>query len=55
MLVPYDRGEILSSLYGLGPPIELREDRAEGVFIRVRLPERELRRFAPFLVQEALT
>ena len=41
MLVPYDRGGILSSLYALGPPIELREDRAEGVFIRARLPERE--------------
>jgi GTP-binding protein HflX len=55
MLVPYDQGGVLSSLYALGPPIELREDRAEGVFIRARLPERELRRFAPFLVQEAVT
>jgi GTPase len=55
LLVPYDRGGALSSLYALGPPIEFREDRAEGVFIRARLPERELRRFAPFLVQEAVT
>ena len=41
LLVPYDRGDVVSSLYALGPPIELREDRADGVFIRARLPERE--------------
>ena len=37
----------------LGPPIEERVDRPDGVFIRARLPQRELRRFAPFLVAEA--
>jgi GTP-binding protein HflX len=53
LLVPYDEGGRLAELYALGPPIELREDRPEGVFIRARLPERDLRRFAPFLVAEA--
>jgi GTPase len=53
LLVPYDEGARLAELYALGPPIELREDRPEGVFIRARLPEHDLRRFAPFLVAEA--
>ncbi|HST26357.1 MAG TPA: GTPase HflX [Gaiellaceae bacterium] len=53
LLVPYDEGARLAELYALGPPIELREDRPEGVFIRARLPEHERRRFAPFLVAEA--
>ena len=53
LLVPYDEGGRLAELYALGPPIELREDRPEGVFIRARLPEHELRRFAPFLIAEA--
>ena len=47
------RAAKLAELYALGPPIELREDRPEGVFIRARLPEHELRRFASFLVAEA--
>jgi GTP-binding protein HflX len=54
LLVPYERGDVVSSLYALGPPIELREDRADGVFIRARLPERERRRLAPFLVRDAV-
>ena len=54
LLVPYERGDVVSSLYALGPPIEIREDRADGVFIRARLPERELRRLAPFLVRDAV-
>jgi GTPase len=53
LLVPYDEGAKLAELYALGPPIELREDRPEGVFIRARLPEHDLRRFASFLVAEA--
>ncbi len=53
LLVPYDEGGRLAELYALGPPIELREDRPDGVFIRARLPEHELSRFAPFLVAEA--
>jgi GTP-binding protein HflX len=54
LLVPYDRGDVVSSLYALGPPIEVREDRPDGVFLRARLPERELRRLAPFLVRDAV-
>src|SRR5262249_21288904 len=53
LLVPYAEGAKLAELYALGPPIELREDRAEGVFIRARRPEHELSRFAPLLVAEA--
>jgi GTP-binding protein HflX len=50
LLVPYEEGARLAELYALGPPIELREDREDGVFIRARLPAPALRRFAPFLV-----
>ena len=53
LLVPYDEGARLSELYALGTPIEEREDVAEGVLVRARLPRRELRRFAPYLVAEA--
>lgn len=52
LLVPYAQGAALAELYALGPPIDRREDRADGVLIRARLPERELRRFAPYLVAE---
>jgi len=55
LLVPYEQGAALSSLYALGPPIERREDRADGVFIRARLPQREVRRFAGYLVADAST
>ena len=55
LLVPYSEGGRLAELYALGPPIELREDRPDGVFIRARLPEHELSRFAPFFVAEART
>jgi hypothetical protein len=48
--VPYDQGAKLAELYSLGPPIEHRVDRDDGVLIRARLPEREVRRFAEFLV-----
>ena len=40
LLVPYDEGGKLAELYALGPPIESREDREDGVLIRARLPER---------------
>ena len=50
LLVPYDQGKVLSALYALGAPISSREDTAEGVLVRAQLPERELRRYAPFLV-----
>ena len=42
-----------SELYALGAPVEEREDTPEGVRIVARLPHRELRRFAPYLVAEA--
>jgi GTP-binding protein HflX len=50
LLIPYEHGRVLSELYALGPPIELREDRPDGVLVRARLPLREIRRLAPFLV-----
>jgi GTP-binding protein HflX len=50
LLVPYEEGGKLAELYALGPPIESREDRADGVLIRARLPARDVKRFARFLV-----
>jgi GTPase len=52
LLVPYEEGGKLAELYALGPPIESRTDREDGVLIRARLPERDLRRFAQFLIAE---
>ena len=37
----------------LSATLDGREDRAGGVFLRARLPRRDLRRFARFLVAEA--
>ncbi len=54
LLVPYSDGGKLAELYALGPPIESRTDRADGVLIRARLPARDLRRFASFLVAGSL-
>jgi GTP-binding protein HflX len=53
LLVPYEDGNVLASLYGLGAPIEERDDTEEGVLIRARLPHREVRRFARYLVADA--
>jgi GTP-binding protein HflX len=53
LLLPYDEGGKLAELYALGAPIEERVDRPEGVLVRARLPRRELRRFARYLVAEA--
>jgi GTP-binding protein HflX len=53
LLVPYEEGARLSELYGLGAPIEQREDTPEGVLVVARLPRRELRRFAPYQFAEA--
>jgi GTPase len=53
LLVPYSDGGKLAELYALGPPIESRSDREDGVLIQARLPEREVRRFARFLVADA--
>jgi GTPase len=52
MLLPYDEGGKLSELYALGTPIENREDTPEGVLVIARLPRRDLRRFAPFLIAD---
>ena len=43
---------MLSELYALGAPIE-RTDPEEGVLVRARLPHRDVRRFAPYLVASA--
>ena len=53
LLVPYEEGEKLSQLYALGAPIEERRDLPEGVLVLARLPQAEIRRFAPYLVAEA--
>jgi GTP-binding protein HflX len=53
LLVPYDEGATLSSLYALGAPIDERRDTEEGVFVRARLPHREVRRYAAYLVADA--
>ena len=53
LFLPYDEGGKLAELYALGAPIEEREDQADGVLVRARLPRRELRRFARYLIAEA--
>ncbi len=53
LLVPYSEGGKLAELYALGPPIESRIDREDGVLIRARLPDRDLRRFARYLVADS--
>jgi GTP-binding protein HflX len=53
LLIPYEDGARLNELYALGAPIDERSDLAEGVLVRARLPRRELRRFAPYLVADA--
>jgi GTPase len=50
LLLPYDEGGKLNELYALGAPIEERQDTGEGVLVVARLPRREIRRFAPYLV-----
>ena len=53
LFLPYEEGGKLAELYALGTPVDEREDQADGVYIRARLPRRELRRFAGYLVAEA--
>jgi len=53
LLVPYADGGRLAELYALGAPVEEREDTPDGVLVIARLPRRELRRFATFLVAES--
>ena len=53
LLLPYQEGGKLNELYALGAPIEQRQDTGEGVLVVARLPRREIRRFAPYLVADA--
>jgi GTP-binding protein HflX len=53
LLIPYDEGARLAELYAIGSPVDERADRPEGVFIRARLPRREVRRFAQYLIVES--
>ena len=53
LLLPHGEGGKLAELYALGAPIDERVDGPEGVLVRARLPRRELRRFAPYLVAES--
>ena len=53
LLLPHGEGAKLAELYSLGAPIDERVDGPDGVFIRARLPRREARRFARYLVAEA--
>jgi GTPase len=53
LLLPYEEGGRLNELYALGAPIDEREDTPGGALVVARLPRRELRRFAPYLVAEA--
>ena len=55
LFLPHGEGGRLAELYELGAPIEEREDQEDGVYVRARLPRRELRRFANYLVAEART
>jgi hypothetical protein len=52
LLIPNDQGGKLAELYALGAPVDERADRPDGVFVRARLPRREVRRFAPYLIVE---
>jgi GTP-binding protein HflX len=53
LLVPHGEGRALSDLYALGAPIDERTDTDDGVFVRARLPRRDLRRFARYLVSSS--
>jgi GTP-binding protein HflX len=52
LLLPYDEGARLNELYALGAPIEEREDTPDGVLVLARMPRREIRRFASYLVAD---
>jgi GTP-binding protein HflX len=52
LLLPYEEGGKLNELYALGAPIEQREDTKDGVLVVARLPRREVRRFAAYLVAD---
>jgi GTPase len=52
LLIPYEDGRVLAELYELGAPIAERLDTPEGVIVVAQLPQREVARFAPFLISE---
>jgi GTP-binding protein HflX len=52
LLVPYAQGKVLAELYELGAPIEQRLDTPGGVVVVAQLPQRDVARFAPYLVSE---
>jgi GTPase len=52
LLIPYEKGRVLTDLYELGAPIEERVDGADGVLVVAHLPRREVARFTPYLVSE---
>ena len=52
LLIPYEDGRVLAELYELGAPIAERLDTPEGVVVIAQLPQREVARFAPFLITE---
>jgi len=52
LLVPYDQGAMLSELHALAGDLE-REDRAEGVLVRARVPAALTHRFAEFALNGA--
>ena len=52
LLVPYEDGRVLTELYRLGAPIDERADLPEGVLVVARLPQPDVARFAPYLVDE---
>ncbi|MDX6516918.1 MAG: GTPase, partial [Gaiellaceae bacterium] len=53
LLLPYDQGSLLAELYASGAPIDEREDTADGVLVRARLPHAAARRLAAYLIAEA--
>jgi len=53
LLLPYEDGGKLAELYALGAPIDEREDSEAGVLVRAKLPAREVRRFARYLVADS--
>jgi GTPase len=53
LLLPYEEGGKLAELYALGAPIDEREDSEAGVLVRAKLPARDVRRFARYLVADA--
>jgi GTP-binding protein HflX len=55
LLVPYEDGRVLAELYALGAPIDERTDTDDGVLVRARLPHRDVRRFARYLVAGEFT